>query len=234
MSTWLIFQQTATEGPGNLTKWMEEQGHTYKIVELWREPVPESPEGYRGLVLMGGHMSVHDEGKYPFLKDELDFIREWVAADRVICGICLGSQLLARALGAKVFRGEEPEVGWYPIQFTEEAGRDPLFRDFPDQYQVFHWHHETFELPDGAVLLASSELYPHQAFRYGEKIYGLQFHPEMTRDMIHDWIEFNRGELTAMGANLPQRIWFESRQHLNNLERLGRRMFERLSTLIEK
>ncbi len=131
-------------------------------------------------------MSVNDEEEFPYLVEEKKFIKEALAENKPLLGICLGSQLIASALGERVYPGEEKELGWYPLRLTEEGKSDEAFSDFPESFEVFQWHGETFDLPEGAKLLAASELYPHQAFRIG-KGYALQFHLEVTKDMIMDW-----------------------------------------------
>src|SRR5450756_2866772 len=139
---------------------------------------------YDALIFMGGPMSVNDD--LPFLRQEMDFIRQAIAQRQPILGICLGSQLIARAMGATVRRNAAKEIGWYGLQFTEAAAGDRLF-DGLTMETVFHWHGETFDLPPGAELLASSGLCRNQAFRAGERVYGLQFHLEVTPRMIADW-----------------------------------------------
>jgi GMP synthase-like glutamine amidotransferase len=140
--------------------------------------------GYDALIFLGGPMSVNDG--LPYLESEMELIRQAVARRQPILGICLGAQLVARALGAAVGRNPTKEIGWYPLRFTEAAQTDPLFQGLPTE-TVFHWHGETFDLPPGAELLASSDLCRHQAFRVGEFVYALQFHLEVTPEIIADW-----------------------------------------------
>jgi GMP synthase (glutamine-hydrolysing) len=138
-------------------------------------PLPDEVEG---LIVMGGPMGVYEYDKYPFLAAECRFIAEMVRHNRPVLGVCLGAQLLARALGARVFPGHKPEVGFGLVKLTAEGDRDPLFGPEGPQIPVFHWHGDTFDLPQGATLLASSADYPHQAFRFEQRAYGLQFHVE--------------------------------------------------------
>jgi GMP synthase-like glutamine amidotransferase len=139
---------------------------------------------YDALIFLGGPMSVNDD--LPYLRCEMDVIRRAVAQRQPVLGICLGAQLIANALGGTVRRNSTKEIGWYPLQFSAAAADDRLFHGLSRE-TVFHWHGETFDLPPGAELLASSDLCRNQAFRIGETVYGLQFHLEVTPEMIADW-----------------------------------------------
>ena len=154
---------------------------------------------YDALIFMGGPMSVNDD--LPCLRQEMDFIRQAIAQRQPILGICLGSQLIARAMGATVRRNAAKEIGWYGLQFTPAAADDRLFAGLSKE-TVFHWHGETFDLPPGAELLASSNLCRNQAFRAGEHVYGLQFHLEVTPEMIADWCaqDENCGDVRELEA----------------------------------
>ena len=234
MAKWLILQQTHAEGPGKITSWLEGLHQEPEIIELWHQELPPDCTQYAGLVIMGGPMGANDGRRFPFLEKEMALIREWVESGRPLLGICLGSQLMAKALGGTVFRGEQWEVGWLPIKFTAASCEDPVFKGCPEEFTVFQWHHDTFALPEGAVLLASSDFYENQAFRYGPKAYALQFHPEMTEELIHLWIDLNREDLIRKDPNLPQKIWMESKHYLGNLERFGQKIMQRLVELSEK
>jgi GMP synthase-like glutamine amidotransferase len=147
-----------------------------------------------GLVLLGGTMSANDGDRFPFLVAELDWVRTAVRRDVPLLGICLGAQLLAKALGAAVYRNARQEIGWHQVELLPSAAEDPLFHGRSRRESVFHWHGETFDLPAGAVHLAQSPLCRHQAFRYGARAYGLQFHVEMTPELLELWLrEFDAG-----------------------------------------
>jgi GMP synthase-like glutamine amidotransferase len=143
-------------------------------------------------------MSANDS--LPGLAHEIEVIRSALARQTPVLGICLGSQLIAKALGARVYRNPYAEIGWAPVSFTEAARRDPVFADVPSPTTFFHWHNETFDLPEGAELLARSDRCRHQAYRYGRNVYGLQFHPEITPAMIEDWCAqpVNCGDVRAL------------------------------------
>jgi GMP synthase-like glutamine amidotransferase len=136
------------------------------------------------LILLGGSMSTNDN--LSFLNREIECVRAAVQAGKPVLGICLGAQLIAKALGAKVYPNGKKEIGWAPVTFTDTAWNDPLFHGHGSEV-IFHWHGETFDLPEGAELLASSADCRHQAFRLGDRIYGLQFHLEVTPEMISHW-----------------------------------------------
>ena len=135
---------------------------------------------------MGGPMSVNDN--LPFLEAELRLIERAVAAGKPVLGVCLGAQLIARALGARVYRNEAKEIGWFPVYWTGECAGDGLFGGLSEPETVFHWHGETFDLPEGARGLARSDVCRNQAFRFGRNVYGIQFHLEVTPEMIADWV----------------------------------------------
>jgi GMP synthase-like glutamine amidotransferase len=139
------------------------------------------------LIVMGGPMSANDD--LPYLRRELDLIAEAVSLGKPVLGVCLGSQLIAKALGARVYANAVREIGWYPVEWTATAAGDLLYRGLTTPETVFHWHGETFDLPPGAELLASSAACRHQAYRVHPNIYGLQFHLEVTPEMIAEWLD---------------------------------------------
>ena len=162
------------------------------------EPLPAGMDGYAGAVVFGGPMSANDDGKLPGIRAQLDWIPQALASGRPFLGICLGAQLLARALGAKI----EPhpaglaEIGYFVVQPTP-AGQ-AVFDEAP--LHVYHWHHEGFDLPAGAELLATGERFPHQAYRYGANAFGVQFHPEVNQRILEAWLVEGAKELDAPGA----------------------------------
>lgn len=158
-------------------------------LRLWQGRGMPDPTPSHLLILMGGPMSVNEEDVYPFLSEEKAFLRQWIGGGNPTLGICLGAQLIADVLGGRVYKGHSEEIGWYEVTLSEEGKRDPHLHFFPSTFPVFQWHSETFDLPDGAALLATSQDYPHQAFRFGDLTYAFQFHLEMTESMIRRWLE---------------------------------------------
>jgi GMP synthase-like glutamine amidotransferase len=181
----LIFRHVPFEGAGLLGTALHDRGIAFDYADLYDSAaLAADPGGYDGLIFMGGPMSVNDD--LPYLRCEEQYIREAVAKGVPVLGICLGSQLIAKALGAGVRRNRAKEIGWFELRFTPAVAADPLF-DGLEAETVFHWHGETFDLPPGAELLAESERCRNQAFRIGDRVYGLQFHLEVTPEMIADW-----------------------------------------------
>ena len=186
-----------------------------------------------GLVVLGGPMNVDETDKYPFLRDEIAWIREAVEAGVPLLGICLGSQLLAKAFGARVYPGPLKEIGWYPLELSAAAGNDRLFTGCGTALTVFQWHGDTFDLPRGAVQLAHSPLYRNQAFRVGPCAYGLQFHIEMTAEMIDDWLgeSVNCGELASLDCIDPEAIRQRAPAELPGLQALAKTVLGRFGAL---
>jgi GMP synthase (glutamine-hydrolysing) len=167
---------------------------------------PLELNGHNGVIIMGGPMSATDP--LPGLADELKLIDRALQAEMPLLGVCLGSQLIAKALGARVYRNGRHEIGWGPVHFTAAAQFDPLFSGFASPTTLFHWHGETFDLPAGAEWLASSEVCRHQAYRFGRRVYGLQFHPEVTAEMIVDWCAqpVNCGDVAGLDAPIDPHV----------------------------
>ena len=184
----IVLQHIACEPPGVYEDVLRERGATIERIELDEgETLPERRD-FDAVVVMGGPMSVNDEVEYPWLADEKRFIAESVGSGTPFWGVCLGVQLLASSLGARVYAGPRPEVGLLPVELTAAGRDDPVFGDAPDGLVTLQWHGDTFELPDGAVRLASSPAYENQAFRV-RNAYGVQFHLEVTPAMAREWAE---------------------------------------------
>lgn len=179
-----IIQNDPEVPPGNLA---EHLTVPYQLHHPYRGDLLPPVEEISALIVMGGAMGANDEPAHPFLADLKILIRQVVAAGIPYLGICLGGQLLASALGAQVVSNRWEELGTLPVQLTAEGLDDPLLSGMPERFSTFQWHHDSFDLPDQAVLLASSPACPHQAFRVGENAWGLQFHPEVTEAIIRNW-----------------------------------------------
>jgi GMP synthase (glutamine-hydrolysing) len=185
----LIIKHIDIEGPGLIEYCLKQEKIPYQIVNLEAGPRLPKINDLSHIVILGGPMNVYEEDRYPFLRDEDLFIKEAIQRGKKILGICLGAQLMAKALGAKVFKAPMKEVGWYNVSLTRVASHDPLFSNLPKTFSVFQWHEDTFEVPKAGKLIATSTSVIHQAFRYGENVYGLQFHLEVTEGMIQEWME---------------------------------------------
>ena len=164
-------------------------------------------KGAGGLIVMGGPEAVYQLDRYPYLRDEIALIENALKAGRPVLGVCLGSQLLAAALGANVRRAAHKEIGWYPVRLRSEAKDDRLLGGVPEEFVACHWHSDIFDLPGGAVPLASSELTELQGFRYGENAWGLLFHAEMTQQIVAALVsEFGEGLKKRVGMTAT-RSW---------------------------
>ena len=175
-------QHVSFEGLGAIEPWLEASGYEITHTRFFETTGLTDPNGIDLLIVMGGPMSVNDEKDFPWLKQEKEFISEAIGMKIPVLGICLGAQLIASALGAMIYRNPEKEIGWFPINGISSSG-DSSFR-FPSSTMAFHWHGETFDLPTGAVHLASSEACLNQAFQVGNSVIGLQFHPEVTPETV--------------------------------------------------
>lgn len=183
------------EGLGSIESWLTAHGHSLTTTcEFRNEPLPKVDD-FDVLIVMGGPMGVNDEASIPWIATEKQLIREAIAAGKKVLGVCLGAQLIASALGARVYRNAEREIGWHEIRRTPEAAAHPLGSALPDRYAVFHWHGDTFDLPAGAVRLAESVGCRHQAFAIGSNVLAFQFHMEMTPEWAAKLIDGCRDEL---------------------------------------
>jgi GMP synthase (glutamine-hydrolysing) len=185
----LIVKHADFEGPGSIELQLKEEKVPYQILNLERGNHFPKLDDLTHIILLGGPMNVYEEDQYPFLRQEDLFIKEAIQRGKRILGICLGAQLIAKALRAKVYKAPVKEIGWYDLSLTEEGRGDPLFSLFPGIFSAFQWHGDTFDLPNAAKLIATSVPIPNQAFRYGENAYGLQFHQEVTEGMIELWMK---------------------------------------------
>jgi GMP synthase-like glutamine amidotransferase len=180
-----VVRHVPFEGLGRIGPALDRAGLSYQYFDLFAGNTPPDPAASPGLILMGGPMSANDNQDY--LRAELHLIEKTVRAGRPILGVCLGAQLIAKALGERVYRNPVKEIGWFALHLNGAAATDPLLAGLPNPIDVLQWHGETFDLPAGATHLAWSERCRNQAFRYGEQVYGFQFHLETTPDMIADW-----------------------------------------------
>lgn len=193
----LVVQQIACEGPGVFGDIMDGLGVRFHVANMERGDSLPSISNCRALIVMGGPMSVYDEKDYPFLIAEDTIIKAAVRTGVPFLGVCLGGQLLAKALRARVRRNRVKEIGFHEVALTERGMRDPLFSGLGDKLSVFQWHGDTFAIPRGGLRLATASSCANQAFRYGPNAYGLQFHIEVTVDMIREWARCYRHELEA-------------------------------------
>jgi len=187
----LVITHDDSEGSGSLGTFLESIAIDTQTAKLHEgDDLPEDPSTLGAIISMGGAMSVHDEDIYSFLRKEKKFLMHAIEANVPILGICLGAQLIARACHAAVLKAQVSELGWRKVSITDEGKRDILFQGLSQTIRVFQLHEDVFDIPEGATLLATSQACPNQAFRY-RNAYGLQFHIEVTRDMLSGWMEEN-------------------------------------------
>ncbi|NOZ24726.1 MAG: GMP synthase [Nitrospirae bacterium] len=193
----LIVKNIPMEGPGTIEDFLREKGIPYTIAELSKGEQVADTADYSHLVVMGGPMAVYEMDRYPYLGYEADLIGRFINEKKAVLGVCLGAQMVAHCLGARVYAGDVKEIGWYEVDITPEGMADEVFSsiavDGRPVAEVFQWHGDTFDLPEGAVRIASSSAYPNQAFRYGSRIYALQFHIEVTPAILKEWFEGEEG-----------------------------------------
>lgn len=235
----LALQFVWDDPPGYLGEIMEEYHIACDVVNVEEEPVPD-PAAYDALIAMGGPQHVGKNDTYPYLVGAAEAIRRAVERDVPYLGLCLGGQLLANAMGAPVKKHTNPSIGFYQIQFTYAGQKDPIFKGLPGYQQVIHWHEDTFDLPRGAVLLATNSHTPNQTFRYGRNAYGTQFHIELTPAMLDVWLyypEYRKEIVTALGEDAADKFIYDRAQLYPLYREHTRIMFEnflRIAGLIEK
>jgi GMP synthase-like glutamine amidotransferase len=191
------FQHVAFEGLGTIEEWVSNSGHSLNATRFFESAVLPDISDIDWLIVMGGPMSVNDEEQFPWLADEKKFIRKAIDEGKTVLGICLGSQLVSAALGAKVYKNREKEIGWFDIEFTPFAKSTKLFSDSGSRMKVFHWHGDTFDIPENAVHLAFSEGCKNQAYLYKEKVLALQFHLEPTLSSLQQIIDYGKKDLKS-------------------------------------
>jgi GMP synthase (glutamine-hydrolysing) len=221
---WLIIQHVAHEGPGLIGDALGEVGHPVEVVRLDRGETLPGHQSLAGLVVLGGPMGVHDAAVHPWLVAERALIETCVDHGKPVLGVCLGAQQLAVALGAEVTSGPEPEIGLGQVVLTPAGRRDPVFGPeygglSATALPCVHWHQDTFSMPDGAVHLAGTRAFPHQAFRWGDNVYGLQFHVEVDGELAEAWRAHLPVGVTLNGARLVE------------VETVGRRLLRRFVEL---
>ena len=171
------------EGPGRIATWAAERGHSLSRTALHDGEVPPALDAFDLLVIMGGPMSIHEHRDHPWLPMEKHFLKTVIAARKPVLGICLGAQLLADVLGGKVFQNSVKEIGWFPVRMVDCSAP---FEAFPERFTVMHWHGDTFTIPEGARRVSESEACANQAFVFGDRVVGLQFHIELEKVGIED------------------------------------------------
>lgn len=228
----LVLQHTPPEILGTISDALDRKGISAQYIRGFQgEPIPNDLTGAAGLIVLGGPMGVYDRDRVPFLKIELHLIELALKEKKPILGVCLGSQLLAHALGARVSRADRKEIGWHLVRLKEEGKADSLFAGVEPSFFACHWHGDVFDLPKGAIPLAFSELTPLQAFRHGSNAYGFLFHLETTENILREMIRTFSDELKE--ENLDGG-WFleKGMEHGTALERISASVFGHWANLV--
>ncbi|HUJ73147.1 MAG TPA: gamma-glutamyl-gamma-aminobutyrate hydrolase family protein [Verrucomicrobiae bacterium] len=222
-----VLQHHNCENLGTIAQALQNAGVSARYTRSFEgQPVPKQMGDATGLIIMGGPQSVYEQDKFPYLRDELHLIEDALQQAKPVLGVCLGSQLLASALGASVYPARQKEIGWNRVTLADFAATDPLFAGVPKSFTALHWHGDIFDPPRGATLLASSALTAHQAFRNGKNAYGLLFHIEVTLPQVRRMVETFASELQATGLN-GSAINLNAHNHLPALQKIGQAVFAR-------
>lgn len=193
----VCIQHVPFETPGYILDWAKAQKKEVAIVHVYQNINFPEPDCVDMLVIMGGPMSVHDEKEYKWLVAEKRYVQDVINKGRNVLGVCLGAQLIADVLGAKVYKNYTKEIGWYEVQ--KEESENPIAKLLPEKFMAFHWHGETFEIPQGAVHIATTTACTNQAFAIHDIIVGLQFHLEITEQGVADLVRYCGDELLEKG-----------------------------------
>ncbi|WP_456384356.1 type 1 glutamine amidotransferase [Desulfolithobacter sp.] len=218
-----ILQHVPFEGPGHILSWAEKNGHRVTCSRLFDNPALPAPETVDRLVVMGGPMNIYEHDRFPWLQAEKEFLANVIEGGGRVLGICLGAQLIADVLGARVHPGAHKEIGWFPVFLTPEARETRIFGFLEPELTVFHWHGDTFAIPEGSVHLARSEACQNQAFLYDDRVLGLQFHLESTPESVELITRHCQDEL------IPG-IWIQNR---SEIKEVPRELFQAINMAME-
>lgn len=231
-SSVLVLQHTNCETLGTIAYALESAHIFPQYVRPFEgQPIPKGIGDAAGLIVLGGPMGVYDHPRYPFLLDEMHLIERACQEENPVLGVCLGSQLLAAALGATVTKGGGKEIGWHTVTLTKSAASDPLWAGTEPSFTAYHWHGDIFELPRGAVSLASSALTECQGFRFAQNAYGFLFHMEVTVEIVQEMVRIFNDELIEAKVN-DNCIVGKMGEHLPSLQRIGEPVFQRWTNLV--
>ncbi|MFI5133112.1 MAG: type 1 glutamine amidotransferase [Chitinophagales bacterium] len=192
-----FIQHVSFEHPGYLLEWAQDRQCSITFTKVFEKAFFPSANDFDLLIIMGGPMGVYEEKKFSWLKKEKQFIKNAIEADKKVLGICLGSQLVAEALGAKVYPNKEKEIGWWPVKKISSENAASLTAAFPDEFITFHWHGDTFDLPKNSTRIFATDVCPNQGFLHGTRVAGLQFHPEVTTALVAAMVEHEKEELVV-------------------------------------
>lgn len=229
--TLLVIQQVDFEGLGIFEDILKEKHISWDMklaADLTSQDIYHKK--YKALIILGGPMGVYEVDKYPFINLEISLIQEFIKAKKSILGICFGAQLICKAIGGMVKPFSQKELGWYPIKLSSHASQSSFFDEFKDQEYVFHWHGDQCLLPEDATHIASSEICKNQAFIFQENVIGLQFHIEVSEDIIDNWFNqpVNKDFIQQMSNYMPQsKVIKDTKVYLFRMQELGNNLFRK-------
>ncbi len=223
-------QHVPFEGLGNIEDWASSKGHQVSGTQLYNnDPLPK-PEEFDWLIVMGGPMNIYEEDEFPWLAREKVFIKDAIDSGKIVLGVCLGAQLIADVLGAKIHRNQYPEIGWFEVRFTDNARNSQVFKRLPERFTAFHWHGDTFDLPPGAAWIAESDACRNQAFEYDGRVIGLQFHLDTTLESIQRLIGYCGGELVEGAYIQNEDALLAGQGHLADLRRYSEMLLDEIES----
>jgi len=222
------FQHVPFEGLGSIGSWAGKPIHKLTATRFYEDHKLPFIDICDMLIVMGGPMSVHDEDKLDWLTEEKKFIEKAIVRGKKVIGICLGAQLNAEVLGSRVYKNKDREIGWMPLQLTEEGKKAAVFSDITDGQNVFHWHGDTFDLPNSAVQLARTEACEQQAFLYDGHVLGLQFHLESTEETISAMIEHCKDDLMGGGKYVQSEPELRNEDHIYRCNKIIEKIITKL------
>src|SRR5262245_43541363 len=228
-TSWIVLRHTPVEGLGLLANALRDYGVHHRYLDVARgDGLPKDIRTVGGVIVLGGPMSAYEADQHSFLASESSFLEKAIETGRPVLGVCLGAQLIAQVLGARVYAGERREVGWAPVQLTDEGRDDALFTGLGDSLTVFHLHGDTYELPPDATNLARSAVYEQQAFRWGDTVYGFQFHFEFTEAIISRLVNEPESHryITEAGVD-PKELLAKTAGHVAELADVAHEVFGR-------
>ena len=224
------FQHVSFEGIAHIETWAKKNAHAVSSTKFYKNETLPKLDEIDWLIVMGGPMGVYDENKYPWLASEKQFIKDAIEAGKIVIGFCLGGQLISNVLGGKVFQNKHKEVGWLPITFSDTVKEIPVFEGVKD-LTVFHWHNDTFEIPENATLIASSEACDNQAFVYGEKVFAFQFHMETELASLRGMIENCSDDCVKGGDYVQQPHEMVDKENIEENNQLLELIFNNIASL---
>ena len=226
------FLHVPFEGPGAILDWVKKKGHKLQYTRFYKGDALPDASALDMLIIMGGPMDVFDYHVHPWMGDEIEWVKEFIHMGKPVLGICLGAQIIAAALGEEVYPGPHREIGWHNLQFFPSLGDFKIFKDLPITRKVFHWHGDTFNIPEDATRIAASLAFPNQGFIYKNKVMALQFHLEVTPVSIKELVDNCRDELVEGPYILSEKEILSEQKYFQTNQEVLYQFLDYLSALV--